>query len=218
MYKSAYVLGAIDPLTGRSSASIAPTVNTHLMDLMGVQLRMIAEEAGPDTHVVLVLDGAGWHRAKDLVVPELVTLLLLPSYATELMSLKQVWQWLRQHDLSNRICKDEAAIDEACKGGWNKPTPDRLMSTTATGWITNESEAGSLSLEDSIAFGLPRCMGQRITQPSEGWSSFIGSKGAESLPPAQQATTYSHAGWHRKRGQVDHTVNTALAGFSVGDA
>lgn len=42
-YKWGYVFGAVEPLTGQSSALIAPTVSTYLM---GVHLKMIAEEAG----------------------------------------------------------------------------------------------------------------------------------------------------------------------------
>lgn len=100
---------------------------------------MIAEEAGQDTHVVLVLDGAGWHRAKDLAVPDSMTRLFLPPYSPELMPMERVWQWMREHDLSNRIFADEAAIDRACKESWNKLTPARLQSITATKWITHEN-------------------------------------------------------------------------------
>jgi len=65
-YQWGYVFGAVDPLTGQSAALIAPTVNT---DLMGHHLRMIAQEAGNDVHVVLVLDGAGFRKANDLQIP-----------------------------------------------------------------------------------------------------------------------------------------------------
>ena len=128
-------MGAVDPLTGQSSALIAPTVNARLMS---AHLRMIAQEAGPDTHVVLVLDGAGWHKAKALKVPASMTLLLLPPYAPQLMPMERVWLWMRQHDLSNRIFVDEAAIDQACHESWNKLTPARLKTITATDWITHE--------------------------------------------------------------------------------
>ena len=135
-YKWGYVFGAVDPLTGQSSALIAPTVNTALMS---AHLRMICEEAGADTHVVLVLDGAGWHVSNDLKVPEAMTLLLLPPYSPELMPMERVWAWMRQHDLSNRIFADEHAIDQACKESWNQLTPERLRSITATEWITHEN-------------------------------------------------------------------------------
>ena len=135
-YKWGYVFGAVDPMTGSSSALIAPTVNT---ELMSTHLRMIAQEAGDAVHVVLVLDGAGWHKAKALKIPESMTLLFLPPYAPELMPIERVWAWMRQHDLSNRVFKDEADIDAACRASWNKLTPKRLQTLTATQWLTHES-------------------------------------------------------------------------------
>jgi transposase len=134
-YKWGYIFGAVDPLTGQSSALIAPTVNT---DLMSHHLRMIAQQAGDDVHVVLVLDGAGWHKAKNLQVPESMTLHFLPPYSPELMPMERVWQWMRQHDLSNRIFENEAAIDQACKESWNRLTPERLITITETNWLTHE--------------------------------------------------------------------------------
>ena len=135
-YKWGYVFGAVDPLTGRSSALIAPTVNTQLM---GAHLRMIAEEAGEETHVVLVLDGAGWHKAKALEVPDSMTLLFLPPYSPELMPMERVWLWMRERDLSNRVFEDEADIDRACRESWNRLTPERLKTITATSWLTHEN-------------------------------------------------------------------------------
>ena len=56
---------------------IADGVNTALFSAL---LASFAAEAGagPDKRVILVLDGAGWHVAKDLVVPEGVELMFLP--------------------------------------------------------------------------------------------------------------------------------------------
>ena len=134
-YQWGYVFGAANPMTGESSALIAPTVSTSLMS---VHLRMIAETAGDEAHVVLVLDGAGWHRSKALRVPASMTLLFLPPYAPELMPIERVWLWMRQHDLSNRVFKDAKAIDVACRESWNKLTPERFQSITATAWMTHE--------------------------------------------------------------------------------
>ncbi|MFK7788599.1 MAG: IS630 family transposase [Phycisphaeraceae bacterium] len=131
-YEWAYVFGAVDPLTGKSSALIAPTVNTKLMS---AHLKMICEEAGVDTHVVLVLDGAGWHKANALVVPTSMTLLFLPPYSPELMPMERVWAWMRQHDLSNRVFVDTDEIDRACAESWNKLTPQRLMTITHEHWL-----------------------------------------------------------------------------------
>ena len=134
-YKWGYIFGAVNPHTGASSALIAPTVNT---ELMSAHLRMIAEEAGDGVHVVLVLDGAGWHVSKRLRVPSSMTLLLLPPYSPELMPMERVWAWMRQHTLSNRVFTDEEAIDTAVAASWNSLTPARLQSITATSWLTHE--------------------------------------------------------------------------------
>lgn len=131
-YQWAYVFGAVNPFTGQSSALIAPTVNTKLMS---VHLKMIAEEAGEDTQVVLVLDGAGWHKANTLKVPENMTLLFLPPYSPELMPMERVWAWMRQHDLSNRVFVDAVDIDRACAESWNKLTPERLKTITREAWL-----------------------------------------------------------------------------------
>ena len=118
-----------------NEALIAPTVNT---ELMSKHPRMIAEEAGDGVYVVLVLDGAGWHAAKNLRVPASMPLLFLPSYSPELMPIEGVWAWMRQHHPSNRVFTDEAAIDAAIASSWNTLDPERLRSITATALLTHE--------------------------------------------------------------------------------
>ena len=134
-YQWGYIFGAVNPQTGASSALVAPMVNT---ELMSAHLGMIAEEAGEDVHVVLVLDGAGWHVSKALRVPSSMTLLFLPPYSPELMPMERVWRWMRQHDLSNRVYADATAVDAAVAASWNKLTPERLRSITATNWLTHK--------------------------------------------------------------------------------
>ena len=131
-YEWAYLFAAVNPLTGASSALIAPTVNTAYMS---EHLRFIGQEAGPGAHVVLVLDQAGWHVAKALKVPDNVTLLHLPPYSPELNGAERIWGHLRSHYLSNRVYKDYDELFEAIKAAWLKLEPDRLRSLTRTRWI-----------------------------------------------------------------------------------
>jgi hypothetical protein len=76
-----YIFGAVNPANGKSSAMIVPTINT---DYMNHHLRFISKEAGDDAHGVLVLDQAGWHLAKNLVVPSTIALLHRPPHSPEL--------------------------------------------------------------------------------------------------------------------------------------
>ena len=93
----------------------------------------------PVTHVVLVLDRAGWHVAKALEAPENITLLHLPPYSPELNPVERVWAYLRSHQLSNRVYEDYAALFTATGDAWNTLTPDTLKSICHTSRITHEN-------------------------------------------------------------------------------
>ena len=60
-----YAYAAIEPLTGVKDALVLPQVNTHCMQIF---LDEVAQHH-PDEHIVMVLDGAGWHSSKKLVAP-----------------------------------------------------------------------------------------------------------------------------------------------------
>jgi len=50
-----------------------------------------AVKAGPDRHVVLVLDRAGWHKSGEVLMPEGIHLLFLPPYSPELQPCEHLW-------------------------------------------------------------------------------------------------------------------------------
>jgi DDE superfamily endonuclease len=58
---------------------------------MSTFLAAFAQTVSDDTHVVMVLDQAGWHDARALRVPETVTLVSLPAYSPELNPVERVW-------------------------------------------------------------------------------------------------------------------------------
>ena len=131
-YEWVYLFGAVHPQTGASSALLAPTVNTEYMNH---HLRFISERVGPNVHVVLVLDQAGWHLSKGLRVPENVTLLHLPPYSPELNAVERLWAFLKSHYLSNRAYDNYDHLFQACGKAWNQLTPERLCSICRTQWI-----------------------------------------------------------------------------------
>lgn len=124
-YEWVYLFAAVNPLTGQSAAILTPTVNT---DYMNEHLRLISLEAGPDAHVVLVLDQAGWHRAKALKVPDNMTLHHLPPYSPELNPIERVWAYLKSHYFSNRIFRDYDNLFAASRDAWNRLDNGRLKS------------------------------------------------------------------------------------------
>ena len=80
-YAWAYLFGAICPARATGAALVMPYANTEAMTL---HLAEIAKNVAPDAHALLILDGAGWHSARHLVVPPNITLMALPPYSPEL--------------------------------------------------------------------------------------------------------------------------------------
>ena len=110
-----------------------PFVNAEAMNL---HVQEISRHVAPGAHAVLVLDGAGWHGAAALAIPDNVSLLPLPSYSPELNPVENVWEYLRQNQLSLRVWAGYEAIVETCCQAWNAlmAMPDRLASITRREW------------------------------------------------------------------------------------
>lgn len=102
---------------------------------MNHHLRFISNEAGEDVHVVLVLDQAGWHIAKELQVPTNITLLYLPPYSPELNPIERLWAYMKNHYLSNRAYANYQDIFEAAKRAWNTISQDQFRSICNANWI-----------------------------------------------------------------------------------
>jgi DDE superfamily endonuclease len=69
-------------------------------------------------HAVLTLDKAGWHTTHKLHVPSNISLLHLPPASPELNPTENIWQYLRQTYLSNRVFGDYEAVVEASGSAW----------------------------------------------------------------------------------------------------
>ena len=87
-------------------------------------------------HAVLLLDRAGWHTSARLALPNNITLVFLPSRAPELNPVENVWQYLRQNWLSNRVFDTYDAIIEAACDAWRNliAQPDIITSIGLRDW------------------------------------------------------------------------------------
>ena len=54
-------------------------------------------------HIVMVIDGAGWHRSDKLKAAANILLLKLPPYPPELNPIEHVWDELREKFFHNRV-------------------------------------------------------------------------------------------------------------------
>ena len=92
------------------------------IEAMNLHLQRISSQVSQGAFAVLTLDGAGW--------PANLALLHLPPYSPELNPVENIWEFLRQNELSNRVFETYEAIVDACCVAWNKLTaaPERIRS------------------------------------------------------------------------------------------
>jgi transposase len=108
-----YVFAAVCAKLGRLTALILPRANTEMMNLF---LEQLAQDFR-GYFIILLVDQAGWHRAKGLQVPENIRLLPQPAYSPELNPAEHLWKELREKTLPNRSFPSlDLLIDQLCEG------------------------------------------------------------------------------------------------------
>lgn len=128
-----YVYGACSPQDGAYESMICEKMNT---DNMGKFLEQV-RTAHPDEQIVMVLDGASSHRAKDLIVPEGIHLIPLPPYSPQLNPQEHIWDEIREKAFPNRIFDDMSEVVAQLKSAVIrlKQLPQLVKSITNWPWI-----------------------------------------------------------------------------------
>jgi DDE superfamily endonuclease len=130
-----YVYGAVSPLQGHLDWSLSEKMNTAQMTAFLSQV----SQAHPQEFIVMVVDGASSHKAKELVVPENVRLIPLPGYSPELNPQEHIWDDLREKAFPNLVLDRMAAVVERLTNGMGALCADteRVRSITAWPWIVS---------------------------------------------------------------------------------
>ena len=106
-----YAYGAVEPVTGDSFFLIMPYCNT---DCMEVFLQKLSEEYLKD-EILLVCDGASWHRSNDLSVPDNIHIVFIPPSTPEMNPIEQIWKEIRKMGFRNQVFDSLAAVvDRLC--------------------------------------------------------------------------------------------------------
>ena len=131
--RSAYIFGAICPQEGKGAGLVLPFCNS---DAMALHLQEISRTVAPRAHAVLVMDQTGWYTSAKLDVPANITILTLPPRAPELNPVENVWQFMRDNWLSNRVFNSHDDIVDHCCDAWNKlvDQPWKIMSIGHREW------------------------------------------------------------------------------------
>lgn len=130
-----YAYAAVSPHDGALVSLVLPEVNAELTSLF------LAEVSRRYAHMflLLVLDGAGWHRAGDLVVPSHMRLAPLPARSPQLNPAEHLWEELREKWLRNQLFARQDAVDRQVEKGLAalQRDPQHVASLAGFTWIKN---------------------------------------------------------------------------------
>jgi len=130
-----YAYAAVSVSDGGLDTLILPHVNTFCMQIF---LDEVAARH-PDERIVMVMDGAGWHKALALKVPKNIRLVYLPPYAPELNPVEHIWDELREKSFGNLAFSSLDALESHLETALHTLELDnpRVKSIVAWPWIIN---------------------------------------------------------------------------------
>ena len=123
-----YVFSAVAPAHGTLTSLILPRANTQMMNVF---LQHVAHQYAA-YFIVMQVDRAGWHQAKDLVLPDNIRLLPQPAHSPELNPVEHIWEELREMHFHNRAFPSLDAVEETLIVALNQldKAPERVRSMT----------------------------------------------------------------------------------------
>src|SRR3984893_14238187 len=131
--ENAYLFGAVCPGRNTGIAVIMPHADTEAMQR---HVDEISLAVAPGAHALIILDKAAWHTTRKLKLPDNLTLVPLPPACPELNAAENIWQYLRQTYLSNRLFENYTAILDACQFAWRSLLNElgRIKSIASRDW------------------------------------------------------------------------------------
>jgi len=119
--ESVYIFAAVEPGAGLMTSLVLPAANTAMMNLFLEHVSQSFE----NYFMVMQVDQAGWHRSKELIVPENIRLIKQPAYSPEGNQVSHLWEELREKYLHNRLFSSLDLLVEVLCQGLNELTEDK---------------------------------------------------------------------------------------------
>ena len=126
-----YAYGAVEPRTGEDFFLVLPYCSTECMNVF---LKELAK-AYPEDRILLICDGAMWHKANALEIPDRITLSFIPPYTPEMNPIEQIWKEIRKRGFRNEVFPSlEDVVDRLCDVIVKLPA-SLIQSVTGRQWI-----------------------------------------------------------------------------------
>jgi transposase len=130
-----YAYAAVSPHDGAMDSLIMPEVSAQAMSIF---LREVSDRHR-DEFILMVMDGAGWHRAKALRVPDNMALIFLPPYSPELNPVEHIWDSIREDGFRNEVFNSIEGVENQLMQSLAalERDPPKVASMTGFPWITS---------------------------------------------------------------------------------
>lgn len=125
------VYGAVEPLTGESCFVVMPYCNTESMNVFLEEL----SNTFPKDKIILVCDGAAWHKSGSLRIPENIELVFIPPYTPEMNPIEQIWKEIRKRGFKNEVFQSlQKVVNRRCDTICSLSN-ETIKSITGRDWI-----------------------------------------------------------------------------------
>ncbi len=139
-----YCYGLVEPLSGDKFFVTAPQVNTLFFEYLLHEFSL----QEPEVYKIIFLDKAGYHRAKNLHVPENIRLVYLPSSNPELNPIERFWR-----DMKDKVAfhnfKDEKELENWITITINSYSKEQIADLTSFEYIIKAIKLASAFMEKS---------------------------------------------------------------------
>jgi transposase len=129
-FQNFYMYSSVNPTTGEDYTFITEKVNTESINCF---LEQFSKQIGKK-EILLVLDGASWHKSKDLKIPTNIMLMYLPPYSPELNPVERLWHYIKSKIIRNKIYQTIAELEVCLTNFFKNLDPCTIKSVCSYGY------------------------------------------------------------------------------------
>lgn len=130
-----YAFAAICPYDGTLDSLILPDANAGSMSIFLAEV----SSRHPGDRILMFMDGAGWHKAKGLVVPLNIIIKPIPPYSPEVNPVEHLWDEMREKWFANKVFDSLDAVEDQMVVALRtlESEPERVGSLAGFDWIVS---------------------------------------------------------------------------------
>ncbi|WP_425364586.1 IS630 family transposase [Candidatus Tisiphia endosymbiont of Mystacides longicornis] len=132
-FQNFYVYSAVNPITGDDFSLMMPNVNTMSLNMFFAKM---SKHIG-DQKAIVVMDCAGWHKYKDLVVPANIEILYLPPYSPELNPAERLCEHLKSETIKNKVYNTIEQLEIAVSSSIKNLNTSLIQSICCMNYLLN---------------------------------------------------------------------------------